>query len=170
MISGADQLNAGGGSGEASPKSHHAARYDDIAQRQHRVRDRHLDPREGDQPQGDADDVARQPGEHRPLHQDAADRRPHRGGTEVDRPDRVDPRLEQELRPGIEQDAGEQEERRRERHGEALASLATTMRRESRATSVIGTPCETSSACVAGAMIAKARGPEVQTRAKSASV
>ena len=63
-------------------------RVDDVAERQHRIGDADLDARQRDDPDHDADDVAAEAGDDRPLGQDPADRRPAIvAGVEVDRPD-----------------------------------------------------------------------------------
>ncbi len=145
-----------------------------VAERQQRIGDRHVDARQPEDPDDDADDVAREAAEDRQLRRESqADRHEVRERV-LERPDRrgdvVDARLQQQLRAGVEEHA-EQDQReaggihaRSRRTGgpakDAIeraqpgGGLPTTTRRASRATTRIGRRAAVSVAKTSSPMIA----------------
>src|SRR5262245_23292848 len=126
-------------------------RVDDVADREHRVGDAHLDARQRHDPDHDADDIAGETAEDVRLgRQLEADRHRVRGA-EFEAAHRVGPGLEQELRRRVEQHTGEKQEKARYAHG-----FLTITRRGSDATTFIGRPRRSSSAKSRGVSRAKA--------------
>ena len=111
-------------------------RVDDVAHREHRVGDRHRHPRQSHDPDGDADDVAREPARdvrlEGELHADGQDVL----RAELELADRVGAGLEEQLRRGVQQDAGHEQ-----REGDRVHGFLTITRRGSAATIRIGTGC-----------------------------
>ena len=84
-------------------------RVDDIADREHRVGDAHLDPRQRDDPDHHADRVAGQAAEDAGMQRQSGRAAPERGAAVAHRDlaDAARPGLEQQLRCGVEQHAGQ---------------------------------------------------------------